>query len=292
MKSKVKLILAIILIAILVLIYINFFKTNYYKNGLIYYPENRPNLQFTRTLVEDNENYSKEKITFESKNAKIYGYLFLPKEKEKVPGIIFLPAAQATKEGAQTESKVFLREGFAVLTIDQRGVGETGGNITLSQDDFNNFKENKESFQSLMIYDALRSFDLLSQIPQVDNKKIIMSGSSMGGRTAIIAAALDKNIHGALIISSSGYDIPKQNDEKLNNFLYSINPNNYIPLIQPRKIIMIHSQYDKVIPLQLAEFTYSLAKDPKNLFILNTCNHGYCDEMNSYIDKALKELIQ
>ncbi|MEK6835098.1 MAG: acetylxylan esterase, partial [Nanoarchaeota archaeon] len=252
MKLKVKLILAIILIAILVLIYINSFKTSYYKNNLIYYPENRPKLQFTRILIEDNENYSKEKITFESKNAKIYGYLFLPKKKEKVPGIIFLPAAQATKEGAQTESKVFLREGFAALTIDQRGVGETNGNITLSQDDFNNFKENKESFQSLMVYDTLRSFDLLSQIPQVDNKKIIMSGSSMGGRTAIIASALDKNIHGALIISSSGYDIPKQNDEKLNSFLYSINPNNYISLIQPRKIIMIHSQYDKVIPLQLA----------------------------------------
>jgi len=292
MKTK-RLILMVIIFLILFLVYIKFARVvNYYdKNGLIYYPENRPKLQFTRDVVEVNENYTKEKIIFESKGAKIYGYLFLPNKKEKSPGIIFLPAAQATKEGASTESKVFLKNGFVVLTIDQRGVGETDTKIPTSEEDFNNFKDKKETLQGLMVYDALRSFDLLSQILEIDNKKIIMSGSSMGGRTAIIATAIEKNIHSALIISSSGYNVKQENDKELNNYIYSLNPNNYISLIQPRKIIMIHSQNDKVIPLEDAKITYNLAKDPKDLIILNECNHGYCDEMILYVNKSLNELI-
>ena len=124
-----------------------------------------------------------------------------------------------------------------------------------------------------MVYDALRSFDLLSQIPEVDNKKIIMSGSSTGGRTAIIAVAIEKNIHSALIINSSGYNVKQQDDKELNNYIYSINLNNYISLVQPKKLIMIHSENDKVIPLEDAKITYNLARDPKDLIILNECNH-------------------
>ena|SRR3989344_743986 len=99
MKAK-KLILIVIIFLILFLVYIKFVRlVNYYdKNGLIYYPENRPKPQFNRNVMEVNENYTKEKIIFESKGAEIYGYLFLPNKKEKSPGIIFLPATQATKE--------------------------------------------------------------------------------------------------------------------------------------------------------------------------------------------------
>src|SRR3989344_1625751 len=253
MKNKIKILLILLIILSGIDIYLKFnTKEKYYVDSdNIIHHENRPKIEFTRQLVEDRENYTKEKIIFNSKETKIYGYLFLPKLKGKVPGVIFLPAAQATKEGAATESKIFLKNGFAVLTIDQRGIGETDGYVSGIEQDYNNFINNRETTQSLMVYDALRLFDIFNSIENID----------------------------------------KKNNETANNFLDSINPNNYVYKISPGKLIMIHSENDTVIPLEDAEYTFSLAKEPKEFIKIKNCNHGYCDEMSSTINESLNYLI-
>ena len=293
MKNKIKILLILLIILSGIDIYLKFnTKEKYYVDSdNIIHHENRPKIEFTRQLVEDRENYTKEKIIINSKETKIYGYLFLRKLKGKVPGVIFLPAAQATKEGAATESKIFLKNGFAVLTIAQRGIGETDGYVPGIEQDYNNFINNRETTQSLMVYDALRLFDIFNSIENIDKNKIVISGESMGGRTAIIAGGIEKKIKGVLIISSSGYESPKKNNETANNFLDSINPNNYIYRISPRKLIMIHSENDTVIPIKDAEYTFSLAKEPKEFIKIKNCNHGYCDEMSSTINESLNNLI-
>ena len=44
------------------------------------------------------------------------------------------------------ESKIFLKNGFAVLTIDQRGIGETDGYVPGIEQDYNNFINNYWAF--------------------------------------------------------------------------------------------------------------------------------------------------
>ena len=54
---------------------------------------------------------------------------------------------------------------------------------------------------------------------------------------------------------------------------------------------MIHSSNDTVIPLQLAEQTYAMASQPKSFDIVGCTQHGYCTEMDAYIEKRLLSMV-
>jgi len=86
--------------------------------------------------------------------------------------------------------------GYAVFTFDQRGVGETGGYYPNLEQDYKISLDGKEPIQHLSVYDALKAYDFLKRIKQVDKKNIVMAGESMGGRYAMIAAAQEKNVKG------------------------------------------------------------------------------------------------
>jgi acetyl esterase/lipase len=149
------------------------------------------------------------------------------------------------------------------------------------------------SFQHLLVYDALRGYDLLYSAPFVDPDRIIIAGESLGGRIAVIAAAIDRNIAGALAISSAGFDFKPKGDPKKDAFLKSIDSDHYIGLITPRKVVMIHNYYDRIIPIDAAIRTYSKAQEPKQFVLVNDtgCNHGYCDSMYDGLVDALDYLV-
>ena len=100
----------------------------------------------------------------------------------------------------------------------------------------------------------------------------------MGGRFAIIAAALDTRIAGVLVISTSGFGMQNTVTQQ-DKFMASINPDMYIGKIAPRRIVMFHSKNDTVIPFEQAQQTFSFAGNPKEFFIMPfPCDHGYCAE--------------
>jgi len=113
----------------------------------------------------------------------------------------------------------------------------------------------------------------------------------MGGRFAIIAAALDKKIKAVIVISTAGYNIPPKNKVESEFFNY-INPNAYISRIYPRPLLMLHALDDNVIPIEQAKYTYSLALEPKTFLVVNvsSCIHGYCPEMKNTIQEFLQRV--
>jgi len=74
-------------------------------------------------------------------------------------------------------------------------------------------------------------------------------------------------------------------------FYRSIDPDTYLGKIPPRKLVMIHSQNDTVIPYEYAEQTFAQALQPKILYTVGCAKHGYCTEMNAFLEKELKSLI-
>ena len=66
MKNKIKILLILLIILSGIDIYLKFnTKEKYYVDSdNIIHHENRPKIEFTRQLVEDRENYTKEKIMF------------------------------------------------------------------------------------------------------------------------------------------------------------------------------------------------------------------------------------
>ena len=264
------------------------------KNGYLYYPLIREQIKFQRENLNESDKLLISKVVYPSKKGNIYGILVLPKSASKLmPGVVLLPGAGVSKESELPLAKKIAGLGMAVLTIDQRGVGETDGKFPTLDEDYNSFLNSKEPYQHLMVYDALRGFDLLYSAPFIDPNHIMLAGESLGGRNAIIAAAIDRNIKGVLVISSAGFrsiGFKGGNDKMKNSFIDSIDSDHYIGLITPRKLVMIHNINDKNILIDSALNSFSLAQQPKRFIYVNdtTCNHVYCDSMYDGLVEGLK----
>lgn len=265
------------------------------KNGYLYYPLKREQIKFQRTTLNETKDLLISKIIYPSTGADIYGILVLPKNISiQIPGVVLLPGAGVSKESELPLAEKIAKLGIAVLTIDQRGVGETDGKVPSLDEDYASFSASKEPNQHLMVYDALRGFDLIYSAPFVDPDHIIIAGESLGGRIAVIATAIDRNIKGALVISSAGLGFKGGPDKMKNAFVFSIDSDHYISSITPRKLVMIHNIQDRNIPIQSALNSYALAQQPKRFIYVNdtTCNHGYCDSMYDGLAEGLKFVMR
>ena len=264
------------------------------KNGFIYYPLDRPPVKFRRDNFEETDTLLVSKVVYQSNRGNIYALLVLPKNiTQPLPAIILLPGSGVSKESELSLAKKISGLGAAVLTLDQRGVGETDGFLPTLDDDYYVFLNATEPYQHLMVYDALRAFDLLRSASFIDSSRIIIAGESLGGRIAVITAGIDRNIKGVLVISSAGFDFKPKGDIGKDIFLQSIDSDHYIGQITPRRIVMIHNKQDKIIPLSSALNTYAKAQEPKRFVLVNdtTCNHGYCDSMYNGLAESLNYLV-
>ena len=252
------------------------------QTGLVTYKLSIP--QFSRSPLPDGS----EKIIFESRGERVYSLYQVPGNSNKpsgtasdmhirsevFPAFIVLPGGNVKKEAEHSGIAKDLRSlGFATITLDQRGVGETGGPFPPMDQEFLSFQNKNEPVNHKMVADALEAFALLETFPEIDKNKIYIAGVSMGGRVAIISAANQPKIKGVLAVSTGGFSysgLPQ--DQK--SFLDSINPNLYVSQISPRPLIMIHSENDTIVPIQEAQFTFSLAREPKSFYIAGE-GHGY-----------------
>lgn len=257
------------------------------------YSQERAPPRYDITFNSTNNSLDIYKISFTSRplleyETTIYGLLFLPKGKDNLPGVILLPGGGGTKEAEAKLAALIASWGYAVLTIDQRGIGETGGYALSIEQDYQLFSKGKEPYQHLSVYDVLRSADVLRAYSKINPENILLVGESMGGRYAIIATAIDSYIKGVIAISSAGFHVQRGQFAVGNNFLLSIDPDNYIAKISPRKLFMIHGSNDTVVSLASARTTYEKAKEPKNFFVAEGCTHGYCTYMQNELKKDLE----
>ncbi len=257
--------------------------------GIVYYSPPRY-VQYEKIFLNDTDTESVYKIIFESRGAKVYGLLRVPKSDKKIPGVVILPGAGVSKEGETETPDAISKIGYATLTIDQRDTGETRKYSTDGFDtskDIGGLKNNKEPVSYKMIFDAVNAYHLMKQFDEIDSSKISLVGISNGGRMAIIAAAIDPEIKGVIGISTAGFGIPQNANTDEGRFFKSIDPDSYVGGISPRKVVMIHSKNDPVIPFERAEITFSKANEPKEFVTVACENHGYCSEMLPYLKKGL-----
>ncbi|MCX9014236.1 MAG: acetylxylan esterase [Candidatus Methanoperedens sp.] len=261
------------------------------SDGFLSYPENRGKVDVTVLDTESGDGYVLETISFQSKDYVVEGLLRVPKSDKKVPAVVILPGATVSKEGTQGLAELFASQGYASLGIEQRNRGGIDFRY-----DFQLFAQGVEPVEHKMVFDALRSVDVLRQDSRIDRDRIAILGESNGGRFAIVAAALEPSIKGVLGISTSGYDTENQvagiTDETAIRFYRSIDPETYLDKIPPRRFVMLHSVNDTIIPINLAENTFRKAMEPKRFYPVATGTHGFSEGMREPMVNELREMFR
>lgn len=262
------------------------------QDGMLVYPASRGDVAADSRMIESG-NSTLYLVTFDSRGgAKVSGLLRVPASAKKVPAVLILPGATVSKEGEQGLAQWLAGLGYASLAIDQRNMGGID-----FQGDLGRFRAGKEPVQHMMVYDALRGFDLLRQDKRIDPYRIVIIGSSNGGRFALIAAALEPSVRGVIGISTAGYDIDgfvrlgEISDPQDIRFYRSVDPDRYIAKLSPRKVVLLHSINDSIIPYGQALNTFMLAKQPKKLYNFTGSSHGESSEMLPVIRQELGDMF-
>ncbi len=256
---------------------------------------NRPAVQFQRVANYSDGNVTVDKLYVQSKGVTMAGLLAIPKNSSKatngtgkLPVFIVIPGAGTSKEGEHNGLSTDLNGlGFATLTIDLRGSGETGGELLPADTEIQLFREGKEPPTHQSFYDVLRAFDGLAVQTDIDPARIAIIGESMGGRYAIIAGWMEPRITGVVAISTAGHTFRLTEDDMVNRFLASVNPNTYIDTLG-RPFLLLHSINDPTVPVEAARNTYALARDPREAFYFTKPGHGYDKkEMMGWLEERI-----
>lgn len=261
-------------------------------DGFLEYSASSP--KYDLRQIEASNDSTLYETNFSSRGSEINGLLRIPVSAsgKAVAGVVLLPGATVTKEREQGLAKHLAALGLASLVIDQRNLGATD-----IQRDLSKFLKGEEPTEHMMVHDALAAAEVLRRQPGIDPKRIVYAGESNGARFAIIACALDPDARGVVAISTCGYGTSEAfaqgllRDPNLLRFYMSIDPETYFSKIAHRKLVMIHSQNDTVIPYELALQTFAKASEPKELHTVSCAKHGYCTVMNAFLDEEINGMV-
>lgn len=191
--------------------------------------------------------YHSEEVGFQSleDEVRLAGTLTMPEGKRPFPAAILLTVAGANDRD-QSHSmghKPFLvladhlsKAGIAVFRYDDRGVGESDGNLLES--DFGDFTE-----------DALAAFAYLAQRPEIDASKIGYIGNSEGTVIASLAAIKEEKVAFTVQLGAVGVplrDLSKDRLERMEE-MYSLSE------LQKREMLNYYQALDKIINSELEE---------------------------------------
>lgn len=236
------------------------------------------------------DNYTIETITYKSFGDDIYASLCIPKNVTRPPVVIVLPAATITKELDLPMAQYLAAMGYASLTLDERGNGgQTGGMFAGNwTDGFESYENGSVPIQYKQVYDALKGLDYVQSRSDLNGSDTAILGESIGGMWSIIAAGVEPQFKGVIAVSSENFDFPTYDDADVNKFLGSVEPSNYLSLLPPRKLVMIHFTNDAIIPVANGKALYNNASQPKAWYQYEGNIHGLPNA--TYMPDLQKEL--
>jgi uncharacterized protein len=183
------------------------------------------------------------------------------------PGIVVLHGAGSRKENHADFARAASGYGWAALTFDQRGHGES-----------------EDEMSPAAFNDVGRMARLLGAREDVDASRICLRGSSMGGFLAIHSAATSDAIAGAVAICPAAEDGLRRalkrgeldmraDGDSLDAWLGEHDVRDAVELMGAKPLLLIHARGDETIPYTWSEELYQRAAAPRKLIVLPGGHH-------------------
>jgi uncharacterized protein len=193
--------------------------------------------------------------------------LWLPQAQPPWPGILVVHGAGSRKENHADFARLACASGWAALTFDQRGHGESEGEMSPAA-----------------IADAGRMARLLAEVEGVDPERVCARGSSMGGFVAIHAAAASRSLAGAIAICPAGErhllsglrrgELEMRADRTaLEPWLELLDLREAVALMGAKPLLLMHADGDDQIPAEWSEELFELAEEPRRLIVVPGGHH-------------------
>ncbi len=129
------------------------------------------------------------RVTFQNGEVKLAGNLWIPAGEGPFPAIVIVHGAgEITTQDYKYISFFFVHRGFATLTYDKRGVGESGGSYSRVG------VENGETVLEDLAGDVLAGMEFLKGNDLIDPNRIGLLGLSQGGWVAPLAASKSSDV--------------------------------------------------------------------------------------------------
>jgi putative redox protein len=205
--------------------------------------------------------------------------LFLPNEAAwppPWPAVIVLHGFAGSQASHAEFGEFLAAHGFAVLTLDQRGHGGSGGLMDAG-----------------ILDDVGAALRFLPSVPGIDRRRIAVRGSSMGGNIAIHAA--DRYAQIAAVVAacpateammepwvasgraeeeSTALGLTVRLDrEGLLSYLRSHDVRQAVAALSPRPLLLIQAKGDETVPYLSTVALFEAAREPKRLLLLEGGDH-------------------
>lgn len=233
----------------------------------------------------------------------IYGRIYRPSKKGKLPVVIYAHGLGGSLESGEAYAEYFAKKGMAVYAFDFCG----GGNGSRSTGKTTQMSVLTEVADLELVLEEVRGWDF------VDKKKVTLLGASQGGMVSAITAARHKNQVNGLILMYPAFvahdevrgmfgslsDVPKQYNfkgwitlgKKYAADIWDYDVYSEIGNFK-KKVLLLHGDEDDIVPLSYSDKaakTYSKV----TYKILKGAGHGFWGEeekqakkyMNSYLKK-------
>lgn len=204
--------------------------------------------------------------------------LWRPDGEGPWPAVMVLHGAGSRKENHADFARAATAHGFVALTFDNRGHGETEGDLDPT------------------VVDDLRLLaEWLAARPEVEGERVAARGSSMGGLMAIHAGAASDRVAAVIAICPAAEwmlaeDVRRIADGRpprpgsalaemrmdapaLAGWLETSDVGEAVRRMAAKPLLIIHARGDEVVPYTHSEKLYELAQEPKKLVLLDGGDH-------------------
>ena len=244
---------------------------------------------------------------YHGKPTRVFAYLSRPKGHGPFPALVLVHGVGG--KAFRSWAEHWAKRGYVALAMDTAGCGTNGpmADGGPGQGDDVKFREfTRADIPDMWTYhavaDVIRGISLLASLPEVDERKIGITGISWGGYLTCIVAGLDHRLKVAVPVYGCGFlgrdswwktnSLAKMSPVALELWLEQFDPSMYLAGVRC-PILFLNGSNDFAYPLDSYQASYQLV-DPRlrNVSIVIDLKHGHIwnmDEVDYFVDAALRD---